>query len=265
MNAPAEHNLSSVERALRLLELVATGPPLGATELAGRLDTSKATAFRLARTLQANGYLEQLEDARYRLGSRCMILAARASGEIDLQHNCAVPRSSATRTEETVLLTVLSGRFAVCLDSIPSTRGVITVAQIGMVWPPHAVSGGLAILAHDDEQCDEYLAEPLTRHAPDTITDSERLRSVLADVRRAGYALNYGYLRPGVCAVGAVVRRASGKPVAALSVMLPEFRLRETGVAALGDVVRTVADEASRRLGWLGDLPIGENGADSLH
>jgi DNA-binding IclR family transcriptional regulator len=265
MNASAEHNLSSVERALRLLEVVAAGPPLGATELAGRLDTSKATAFRLARTLQANGYLEQLEDARYRLGSRCMILAARASGEIDLRHELrGAEEDLHARTEETVLLTVLSGRFAVCLDSIPSTRGVVTVAQIGTVWPPHAVSGGLAILAHDAEQCDEYLAEPLTKHAPDTITDSERLRSELAEVRRAGYAVNHSYLRSGVCAVGAVVRKASGKPVAALSVMLPEFRLRETGVAALGDVVRTVADEASRRLGWLGDPPIDEGGADSL-
>jgi len=135
-----------------MLEAVAEGPPLGATELAARLTTSKATAFRLARTLQANGYLEQLEDARYRLGAQCLVLGARASSEIDLRQELRVAEEELhARTQETVLLTVLAGRFAVCLDSIPSTHAVVTVAQIGTVWPPHAVSGGLAILAEDDE------------------------------------------------------------------------------------------------------------------
>jgi DNA-binding IclR family transcriptional regulator len=256
VRASAEPNLSSVERALRLLELVADGPPLGATELAARLGTSKATAFRLARTLQANGYLEQLEDARYRLGSRCLVLAARASHEVDLRQELRWAEEALhAKTEETVLLTVLSGRFAVCLDSIPSTRAVVTVAQIGTVWTPHAVSGGLAILAEDDEVCAEYLTEPLINHTADTITDPDQLRTVLAKARQVGYAVNYNYLRAEVCAVGAVVRNPSGKPVAALSVMLPEFRLRETGEEFLGRTVRTVADQASGRLGWRGASP----------
>ncbi|WP_433558350.1 IclR family transcriptional regulator [Pseudonocardia xinjiangensis] len=250
MPPSTEAGLSSVERALRMLEAVAEGPPLGATELAARLTTSKATAFRLARTLQANGYLEQLEDSRYRLGSRCLIPGARASSEIDLRHELrgAVEELHA-RTQETVLLTVLAGRFAVCLDSIPSTHPVVTVAQIGTVWPPHAVAGGLVILAADDDLRDEYLAGPLTSHSPDTITDPSALRKVLVEAREAGYAVNHSYLRPGVCAVGAAVRKPSGEAVAALSVMLPELRLRATGVETLSRVVRAVADRASHRLG----------------
>jgi DNA-binding IclR family transcriptional regulator len=38
--------------------------------------------------------------------------------------------------------------------------------------------------------------------------------------------------------------------VAALSVMLPEFRLRETGVEVLSRTVCAVADRASHHLGW---------------
>jgi IclR family acetate operon transcriptional repressor len=241
-----------------MLEAVAEGPPLGATELAARLATSKATAFRLARTLQANGYLEQLEDARYRLGSRCLLLGARASSDIDLRQELREAEEELHAcTQETVLLTVLAGRFAVCLDSIPSTHPVVTVAQIGTVWPPHAVSGGLAILAEDDELREQYLAEPLTSHSPDTITDPSALRKVLVETRELGYAVNRSYLRPGVCAVGAVVRKPSGRAVAALSVMLPEFRLRDTGVEALSRVVRAVADRASERLGWRPAMPAG--------
>lgn len=245
--------LSSVERALRLLELVAEGSPLGATELAARLNTSKATAFRLARTLQSCGYLDQMDDARYRLGPSCLMLAARASSDIDLRQELRWAEEALhAKTQETVLLTVLAGRYAVCLDSITSTRAVVSVAQVGTVWAPHACSGGMAILAHSDRLADSYLSEPLSRQTPDTITDPETLRKVLAHARAVGYAVNLNYVRPGVCAVGAAVCQSSGEPVAALSVMLPEFRLHEAGVENLGKLVRTVADEASRHLGFEG-------------
>ena len=63
-----QNGLSSVDRALRLLDELAEHGPLGATELANRLGTAKATAFRLARTLQARGYVVQNADSSYRLG-----------------------------------------------------------------------------------------------------------------------------------------------------------------------------------------------------
>jgi DNA-binding IclR family transcriptional regulator len=232
-----------------MLEIVAEGSPLGATELAARLKTSKATAFRLARTLQANGYLEQMDDARYRLGPRSLLLGARGSSELDLRKELhwAMEELHA-RTEETILLTVMAGRFAVCLDSIPSTRAVVSVATVGTVWPAHTCSGGLAILSQNDKLLDSYLSEPLTRHTDTTITDPEELRDFLARAREVGYAVNLNYFRAEVCAVSAVVRLPSGKPVAALSVMLPEFRLHEVGVEFLGKTVRSIADQASRRL-----------------
>jgi DNA-binding IclR family transcriptional regulator len=251
-----ESSLSSVERALRLLEIVAEGPPLGATDLASRLKTSKATAFRLARTLQANGYLEQMDDAKYRLGPRCLVLAARGSSEIDLRRELRWAEEQLhTETDETVMLAVMAGRFAVCLDSIPSTRAVVSVATVGTVWPAHACSGGLAILSQSDRLLDSYLTEPLTSQTKDTITDPDTLRNVLAEARQLGYAVNMNYFRAEVCAVSAVVRQPSGEPVAALAVMLPEFRLREAGVEFLGQTVRTIADQASRRLGWEGTYP----------
>jgi DNA-binding IclR family transcriptional regulator len=233
-----------------MLEIVAEGSPLGATDLATRLKTSKATAFRLARTLQANGYLEQMDDTRYRLGPRCQLLGARGTSELDLRKELhwAMEELHA-QTEETILLTVLAGRFAVCLDSIPSTRAVVSVATVGTVWPAHACSGGLAILSQSDKLLDSYLSEPLTRHTENTITDPEELRDVLAEAREVGYAVNINYFRAEVCAVSAVVRQKSEEPVAALSVMLPEFRLHEAGVEFLGQTVRSIADQASRRLG----------------
>jgi IclR family acetate operon transcriptional repressor len=142
----------------------------------------------------------------------------------------------------------------VCIDSIPSTQSIVSVASVGAVWPAHTCSSGLAFLATDDAFRDEYLEQPLSRPTDQTITDRDELRKMLQEFKSLGYAVNLSYWRDGVCAVGAVVHDAAGKPVAALSVMMPEFRLEENGVETLGKLVVDVADRASARLGYRGPL-----------
>ena len=243
--------VTSVERALQLLEALAEGP-VGATELANRLGTSKATAFRLARTLQGMGYVVQLPDARYRLGPRCLLLASWAFGNIDLRHELRWAEEELhEKTGETALLAVMAGREVVCIDSIPSRQSVISVATVGTIWTAHSSSAGLAVLAEDDDLLERYLREPLTRHTANTITDPGELRALLVDVRARGYALNTGYWQDDVCAIGAVVHDATGAAVAGLSVMLPQFRLEQAGASTLGELVVDVATRASERLGWL--------------
>lgn len=248
----AEGGIASVERALHLMEALLDGP-VGATALATRLKVSKATAFRLARTLQANGYVVQLDDSRYTLGPRCLMLAAWAFGHIDIRRELRWAEEEIhERTGETALLSVLAGRDAVCIDSIPSQHSIVSVATVGAVWPAHTCSSGLAFLADDRLLLEGYLEQPLQGPADRTVTDPVALQTMLTEVRDLGYALNRGYWRDGVCAVGSVVHDATGKAIAALSVMLPEFRLKEAGIDELGSLVVDVAERASARLGYRG-------------
>ena len=98
--ATAEGNgLSSVDRALRLLEELARHGPLGATELANRTGCAKATAFRLARTLQARGFVVQNQDSSYRLGPRCLLLATGVHTSFDVRRE-ALPAMEALRDDD---------------------------------------------------------------------------------------------------------------------------------------------------------------------
>lgn len=244
-----EGGITSVERALHLMEALLDGP-VGATALSARLGVSKATAFRLARTLQANGYVVQLDDSRYTLGPRCLMLAAWAFGHIDIRRELRWAEEELhDRTGETALLSVLAGRDSVCIDSIQSKHSVVSVATVGEVWPVHTCSSGLAFLADDEPLLEMYLQQPIEGSTSQTVTDTEELRSMLKKFRAAGYSVNRSYWRDGVCAVGAVVHDAGGNAIAALSVMLPEFRLEESGVESLGSMVSEVANRASARLG----------------
>lgn len=243
-------SVASVKRALHLMEALLEGP-VGATALAARLGVSKATAFRLARTLQTEGYVVQLEDSRYALGPRCLMLAAWAFGRIDIRRELRWAEEEIhERTSETAFITVLAGRECVVIDSIPSKRASeVSPATVGEVYPVHASSSGLAFMAADPPFMELFLQEELTAATARTLTDPASVRAAVAEVRKRGYALNHSSWREGVFAASSAVHDATGRAIAALGVMMPEVRL-EIPDHAIGEILADVAGRASARLGY---------------
>ena len=247
--------IASVKRALLLLEELAEAGSLGATDLAGRLGTTKATSFRLARTLQAQGYVVQNPDSTYRLGPRCLTLGDSARRGMDLRGGLRpILEALHALTDETVQLTVLSGREVIYLDQLLSPKPVLSVSQIGARSPAHCVSPGLALLAAmPDDHLEAFLLGPLERYTDRTITDPEALRAEITAGRRRGYSVNRGGYRPDVGGVGAAILDHQAKPVAAISVCVPTYRLEQVDVGQLGSHARRAAGEASRSLGLRGE------------
>lgn len=243
--------LASVDRALRLLEELARGGDLGATELALRLGAAKATAFRLARTLQARGYVVQNPDATYRLGPRCMLLATGVHASLDMRR-AVLPALEALHeaTEETVQLSVLDGREVVYVEQLLSRKPVRSVGELGSRAPAHCVSGGLAQLAHlDRDGLERFLAPGLERYTDRTVTSAAALRRELALVRARGWAINEGRYRREVGGVSAAVLDMHGRAVAAINVCVPVYRLAELGSDWLGEHVLRAGDQAGGLLG----------------
>jgi DNA-binding IclR family transcriptional regulator len=240
--------LSSVDRALRLLEELAHHGPLGATELANRTGCAKATAFRLARTLQARGFVVQNPDSSYRLGPRCLLLAAGVHTSFDVRRE-ALPTMEALRDEtgETVQLTVLEGADVVYVEQVPSSKTVRSVGTMGQRAPAHTVSGGLSQLALlSPERVRALLPNPLPRPTSASIPSFERLEAELERVRGRGFAINRGGFRHDVGGVGTAVVDAHGRGVASINICVPLFRLEELGVDRLGDLVVRAAAEVSQ-------------------
>ena len=70
--------MQSVDRALRVLEILADQGARGVTEIADELGVHKSTAFRLISVLEDHQLVEQVEDrGRYHLGFGIVRLAAR--------------------------------------------------------------------------------------------------------------------------------------------------------------------------------------------
>lgn len=209
-------------KVMAILEAFAPGGVrLTLTEICRRTGLPLATGHRLVGELAGGGFLERLPDGSYRVGMRLWRIGAQASAATALRE-LALPHMEDLYeiTHENVQLAVVSGHKALCLERLRGLRSVPIVTRVAAELPLHATGVGRVLLAFAQEKfVAEVLAEGLAPHTPHTITDPDRLRAALAEVRRVGYAVTSEEMTLGSCSVAAPVRDADGTVPAALSLV----------------------------------------------
>ncbi len=231
---------------------------LGVSELARRLDLSKAVVHRILQALLARGLVNVDAGTRgYRLGPAAAVLGARALRDSDLR-GAAMPviRALQRATGETTTLSALVPDGRVYLDQVESRQEIKMTVEIGRRFPLHAGSSSQCILAFLPEaQRAEVISGGLGALTPQTVVDRDRLLAILDEVRATGYAYSQGERQPGAASVAAPVFGFDGMVVGALSACGPEARVDEDACRRYAPLVREAADEVSRALGWHGGLP----------
>ncbi|TQR83945.1 IclR family transcriptional regulator [Mycobacterium hodleri] len=247
-------SVQSVDRALLVMEILATNGQAGVTEIAAELGVHKSTVSRIISVLEARGYVEQLADrGKYRLGFAIARLARATSGQLDLvKQSQAACDALALESGETTNLAVLDGDRIVNVAEAIGPAGIALRTWVGQSCPAHTTSSGKVLLAAlDDAQLRESLGTRLESFTDATITARSALQAELAVVREQGWACVREELEVGLNAVAAPVYDASGRVVAALSVSGPSYRLGENEFEATAKRTIAAAETISRRLGWI--------------
>ncbi len=255
--SPATRHVAAVERAVAVLDTLATGGELGTNEVARRTGLNASTASRQLATLAAAGLVSHVEaSGRYRLGPRLVALGNAALAGLDVRE-LARPhlRALSEETGETATLSLPGDPDAVTVDFVQSPASVQSVARLGRPSVAHATAAGKVVLAFG-----EVVLPPgeLRRFTPRTITDRRKLARELDTVRRLGFARALGEREEDLDAAAAPVLGARGELVAVLGVQGPASRFTEAAVERALDALCRHAAVVSRALG--GDLavPCGE-------
>lgn len=246
--------VQSVDRALRILELLARHGSMAVTEVAAELDVHKSTAFRLLVVLENRGLVQQIgERGKYQLGFGIARLAGATTARLDLtQQSRPVSERLAAQVGETVNVAVLETDCAVNIDQVRGPAAVSAYNWVGQRTPLHATSSGKVLLAHArPEDRERILAAPLGRFTPHTVADVAALRRELDETVRRGYAFTVEELELGLNAVAAPVRLYDGTVVAAISVSGPSYRVTRDRISSLASAVVAAAVEVSASLGYL--------------
>lgn len=252
---PAERSdtVQSVDRAVRILEILAREGAVGVTALANHLGVHKSTASRLVAALENRALVEQVEErGRYRLGVGILRLAGATNARLDLvQEARPVCRRLAAETGETVNVVILSGGAALYIDQVVGPSTMSSYNWVGQHIPLHATSNGKILLSELSRTEVDTLIGDLTAYTPATVTDRTKLREELVRVRAQGFAVAADELDVGLTAVAAPVHNAHGEIAASVSISGPSFRFTPERIEAVVPRVVSAGHEISAALGWL--------------
>ena len=246
--------VQSVDRALTVLEILATRGDAGVTEIAVELGVHKSTVSRLVAVLENRGFVEQLADrGKYRLGFGIARLAGALTVQRDLAHESrSACEALAEAVRETVNVAILDAGRDVNISEVRGPASISSHNWVGQSTPPHATSSGKVLLAFTpDLDLPALLGEELPHFTEHTITDLDELRRELALVCTRGWATTVEEYEVGLNALAAPVFDHSGRVVAAVSVSGPSYRLTRSSFAEVSERLLEATADVSRRLGHL--------------
>lgn len=248
--------LSSVRAAAQVLSALGAGDTeeLGVSELARRLGMSKSAVHRLLRTLASERLVNQNAlTGRYQLGIKLFELGTRVPIHGELHEAVAAHIDELrTRTGETVQVGVLDGIEVVYVERRESLRTLRTMVEFGHRNLAHCTGCGKVVLAWLPEPELDRILGPgiLPARTERSITDRERLKADLAEVRRRGYAENLCEGEWGMASVAAPIRNLEGREIAGISVAAPIERMAPDVRGRHAAAVIDTAQRISERLGY---------------
>lgn len=221
------------------------------SEVAGRTGLTRATSRRVLLTLAELGYVDQ-RGRSFALTPKVLDLGYSFLSSFQVVE---VAQPSMERlvdeVHESSSMSVLDGEEIVYVARVPTTRIMTIALALGSRLPAYPTSMGRVLLSGlSDDELDVYIERTrLERLTPHTVTSRRRLRSIVRNVRSAGYALVDQELEEGVRSMAAPIRNGQGEVIAAMNVschasrvdvdrMQEEFkpRLLETAAEITGRV-----------------------------
>jgi IclR family KDG regulon transcriptional repressor len=246
--------LESVDRVMKVLDCFThETPELRLTDFSERLGIAKAPLLRTLSTLEAGAYLSRdPQTKRYRLGVRLFHLGMLVRHQMDLR-TIAQPelRRLAESTGETAALFVPDPLGPICIDVVQSSKSMRVFAHPGTRMPWNAGTSPKVILAYlPAEERERVLArDRFERFTEFTVTDPDRIREILREIREAGYYVGVRDLDADALGIGAPIFDDAGQIAAAISVAAPAVRIPDADLARTVELVRGAASAISGQLG----------------
>ncbi len=244
----------ALQRGLDVLALLSrAGKPIAVPEACKALDISRATAFRLFHTLEANGFIVRLPSSNsYRLHSKVMSLGFDYLFSLDVAE-IARPHLDALRNAlgATTHLGIRVGTdmYYVMRSAMPEQQGFSS--QAGKKHPAHAVSSGRALLFDLEEgELDLLYRNYNFANFPSFVPqDLRALKTQLAVERAQGFVITQSLSYESIRHIAVPVRDASGAATAAVNVSDRYYSDDELTGLVLPQLSRTT-DTISHALGY---------------
>lgn len=212
----SEQGTRTVERALELLAVVCDRGMASLAEAARLASLSPSTALRLLRTLESSGFVQKDHEGNYRPGSRVMQIGAQAlSNDSLVELSRDMMNDLVDQTGESVYLSVPGHNSTALYISIhEGTHSVRHASWVGRTVELKSSAAGRALLGQTPPE---------------------------------GFVIVERGVEPDVTAVAAPIT-SEGRVIAALSLVIPIYRVNEIQAAEYGRLLRIATQRISNAL-----------------
>jgi IclR family transcriptional regulator, pca regulon regulatory protein len=227
--------VQSLDRGLAVIR--AFGPErerLSLSDVAKATGLTRAAARRFLLTLVKLGYVRS-DGREFSLRPRVLELGYAYLSGLTLPEVAAPHMEElVARLHESSSISVLDGDHIMYVVRVPTKRIMTVAISVGTRFPAYATSMGRVLLAQaSEDERERYLAEvTFSSFTRRTVTDPVRLRAILADVARQGYAIVDQELEEGLRAVAAPIRGAADVGTAAINVSAHASRVSMAAMRA---------------------------------
>ena len=252
--APAQNTIQALDRALNVLDALASNTGMSLTELSTKLNQSPATMYRVLSTLEARAIVEMDPQSQaWHIGPMAFRL-----GTAFLRRSSVVERSRPVMRElmeatgETSNLGIERDGDVMFVSQVETHESIRAFFPPGTLSPMHASGIGKALLSrYSPERIVKFLRNrQLERFTDRTFADAESLRKELEETRSRGYAIDDEEKAIGMRCVAAPILNFYGEAVAGISVSGPANRMTPDQIGRIGVLVYEAADRVSRGLGF---------------
>ncbi|MBQ7446191.1 MAG: IclR family transcriptional regulator [Clostridia bacterium] len=246
--------INSLSRGLMILDIIHEHGSIGVTELSKILEVNKSSAYRLLKTLEENGYVEQIgEGGKYALGLKLCKFRERVLDRYEIRAIAHPFLEELNRiTGEAAGLSVRKGDLIYLIDCLSSPQYLGVILQVGDREELHSTAHGKAMFASmpEDEKLRLLKTVPREKHTANTIIGEEELLEEAKRNRERGYAIDEEETTLGMRCVAAPVFDFSGQVVAAIGISGPVDRVRKEMIPRYAETVCQIAEKISRKLGY---------------
>ncbi|QTL96715.1 helix-turn-helix domain-containing protein [Iocasia frigidifontis] len=247
-------NVQSISRAINILEkLIYSDKGLGVTEISNSLALKKSTTHRILSTLVNHGYVAQDENSKYKVGLKFFEVGSVAINKLDLRNDVRpFLKKIRDKTNETVHLGLLDNNHVLYIDKVESLKTVRMFSEIGRKIEPHCTSLGKVLLAYSpDKVVDDIIDNGLIKYTDNTITEPDKLKEHLKEVRINGYAIDDEEQLMGVRCIAGPIFNYEGEVIASFSITGPLIRMSKEKIKELSELIKQYSIIISRSFGYI--------------
>lgn len=254
-NTDSKLDFNSLARAWALVKCFNPDQlELSTREMIRKVGQPKSSVYRTLATLTKLGLLDRdIKTGKYSIGPELF-----AQGSLYLEtsdiHKAAEPviKTLNELTNEALSISILENGNVIFIMREEPKYDFKFIVHIGKTYPAYSSAMGKAFLSEFSEaEIDNlYPEERLRPVTKKTISTKSELRLELQQIRRDGISIDREGSTEGIIGIGSIIRNASGKTVAGMSIAVPVFRIDESKLQRIIILVKLGCSLVSYRLGY---------------